>query len=94
MVNSVRYFVEKVNNSVRYHVENCTSLYQPNKQTNGFGLHIATLLPELGLLLLGHVSPVAAGHVAQLLAGVDAFADADGLEVGAPKVLQQLVVIT
>ena len=38
-----------------------------------------------GLVLLSHVFPVAAGHVAELLSGVDALADADGLEVGAPE---------
>jgi len=44
------------------------------------------------LLFLGHVFPVAARHVVELLAGIHALLDADGLEVGAPEVLQQLVV--
>ena len=39
------------------------------------------------LAFLRHVLPVASGHVAQLLAGVEALLDADGLEVGAPEVL-------
>ena len=44
------------------------------------------------LVLLRHVAPIAAGHVVELFPGVDALADADGLEVGAPEVLEQLVV--
>ena len=45
-------------------------------------------MTDLGLLFLGHVFPVSAGHVVELLTGVDAFADADGFEVGAPEVLK------
>ena len=41
------------------------------------------------LILLSHVFPIAAGHVAELL-----FLDADGFEVGAPEVLEHLVVGT
>ena len=44
------------------------------------------------LLLLGHILPVAAGHVAELLFRIDALADADGFEVGAPEFLEELVV--
>ena len=44
------------------------------------------------LVFLRHVAPVAAGHVVELFLGVDALADADGLEVGAPEVLEWLVV--
>ena len=44
------------------------------------------------LVFLRHVAPVATGHVVELFPGVDALADADGLEVGAPEVLKQLVV--
>ena len=45
------------------------------------------------VILFRHVFPVAAGHVAELFAGIHALADADGFEVGAPEVLEQLVVI-
>ena len=44
------------------------------------------------LLFFSHVFPVAAGHVVELLAGIHALLDTDGLEIGAPEVLQQLVV--
>ena len=44
------------------------------------------------LLLLCQILPIAAGHVVELLPGVQALLDADGFEVGAPKVLQQMVV--
>ena len=44
------------------------------------------------LLLLRHVFPIAARHVVELFAGIHALADANGLEVCAPKVLHQTVV--
>ena len=44
-------------------------------------------------LLLGHILPIAAGHVLELLAGIDALTDADGLEVGAPQLLEESVVV-
>ena len=44
------------------------------------------------LLLFGHVLPVAAGHIVELLAWVEAFTDADGLEICAPKVLKEAVI--
>ena len=43
-------------------------------------------------LFFRHVFPVAAGHVIELLARVHPLANADGLKVGAPEILQQLVV--
>ena len=46
----------------------------------------------IDLLFFSHVFPVAAGHVVELFAGIHALLDADGLEIGAPEVLQQLVV--
>ena len=39
-----------------------------------------------------HVFPIAAGHVLKLFARVHALADADGLEIGAPEILKELVV--
>lgn len=61
------------------------------KETNNSVRYRMTRL-KFVLLLLGHVFPVTAGHVAQLFAGVDALPYADGFEVGSPEVLQQSVV--
>ena len=44
-------------------------------------------------MFFSHVFPVAAGHVVELLTGIHTLLDADGFEVGAPEVLQQLVVV-
>ena len=44
-------------------------------------------------VLFSHVFPVATRHVAELLLRVHPLFDADGLEVGAPQVLEQLVVL-
>ena len=49
---------------------------------------------QSSLLLFGHILPVATGHVVELLAWVEAFTDADGLEISAPKVLEEMVVGT
>ena len=46
----------------------------------------------VGLLLFRHIFPIAAGHVAELFAGIHPFANADGFEVSAPQFLEQLVV--
>ena len=48
--------------------------------------------PVIRLLFLRQILPVAAGHVVELLAGVQTLTDADGFEIGAPEVLQQMVV--
>ena len=45
-------------------------------------------------LLLCHILPVAARHVIELLARIEALANADGFEVSAPKVLEEVVVCT
>ena len=44
-------------------------------------------------MFFSHVFPVAAGHIVELFTGIHALFDADGLEIGAPEVLQQLVVV-
>ena len=44
-------------------------------------------------LLLRHVSPVAYGHVLAMLARVEALFDAYGLEVGAPELLEEGLVL-
>ena len=46
------------------------------------------------LVFLRHVAPVTVGHVVELFTGIDALADADGLEVGTPELLEKLVVST
>ena len=45
-------------------------------------------------LLFGHVLPVAAGHVIELFAGIEALANADSLEISTPKVLEEMVIGT
>ena len=49
---------------------------------------------QSSLLLLGHILPIAAGHVIELLARIETLANADGFEVSAPKVLEEVVVGT
>ena len=49
-------------------------------------------VPFVSLLFFGHVFPIAAGHVLKLFAGIHALTDADGLEIGAPQVLEKLVI--
>ena len=43
-------------------------------------------------VFLSHIFPVAARHIAELLARVDALANADGLEIGTPELLEKCVV--
>ena len=47
---------------------------------------------EVFRLHFGEVGPEADGHVLALLAGVEALADGEGAEVGAPEVLESLLV--
>lgn len=47
---------------------------------------------EVVRLHFGEVGPEADGHVLALLAGVEALADGEGAEVGAPEVLESLLV--
>ena len=49
--------------------------------------------PVIRLLFLRQILPVAAGHVVELLAWVEAFTDADGLEISAPEILEEAVVV-
>ena len=44
-------------------------------------------------LFLRQIPPVPSWHILKLLAGVHPLLDADGLEVGTPHLLQQLVVV-
>ena len=53
---------------------------------------MASTIPFVSLLFFGHVFPITAGHVLKLFAGIHALTDADGLEIGAPQVLEQLVI--
>lgn len=44
-------------------------------------------------LFFSHVFPVSAWHVVELLLGIEAFAYADGFEVGLPELLEEVVVV-
>ena len=44
-------------------------------------------------MLFRHICPVADGHVLAMLAGVEALFDTDGFEIGAPEVLEKLLVL-
>lgn len=44
-------------------------------------------------VLLCHVFPVATGHVTELFLGIHAFFDTDSLKIGAPKVLENLIIL-
>ena len=45
------------------------------------------------LVFLRHVFPITARHIAELFLGVHALLDADGLEIGAPELLEYHVVL-
>lgn len=63
----------------------CKLLYQ-NKEPQKKNVQLQSPL------LLGHILPIAARHVIELLAWVEALTDADGLEISSPKVLKEAVV--
>lgn len=63
-----------------------------SREAQGHALADGCLLLLLPILLR-QIFPVADGHVLTLLARVHAFADADGLEVGAPQFLEELLVL-
>lgn len=45
-------------------------------------------------LFLRHIFPIPSGHVIQLLLRIHAFADTDSLEVSAPEILEEFVILT
>ena len=50
-------------------------------------------LSSIICLFLRQIPPVPSRHILKLLVGVHPLLDADGLEVGTPHLLQQLVVV-
>ena len=77
----------KVDNLAIFNVTKGTVLFCLTDSADGATGQTGRTVPFVSLLFFGHVFPIAARHVLELLAGIHALTDADGLEIGAPQVL-------
>ena len=58
-----------------------------------FNFQLSTVNYQLPLFLR-HIFPIPSGHVIQLLLRIHAFADTNSLEVSAPEILEEFVILT